>query len=62
MPLTGSDFLGDSAGRLGTRELETRTSGELVTAYGLARALQEDPADSLWVVWAGNSISDPVVF
>lgn len=31
-------------------------------AYGIAEALQGTPSDSLWLVWGGNSISDPVVF
>lgn len=31
-------------------------------AYGLESALQTMPGDSLWLVWGGNSISDPVVF
>lgn len=31
-------------------------------AVELASSLQQVPADSLWVVWGGNSISNPVVF
>lgn len=31
-------------------------------AYELGAALQTAPADSVWLVWGGNSISDPVVF
>ena len=31
-------------------------------AHELAPVLQSVPADSLWLVWGGNSISDPVVF
>jgi hypothetical protein len=31
-------------------------------AYELGAVLQTVPADSLWLVWGGNSISDPVVF
>ena len=31
-------------------------------AFELAPSLQEVSADSLWVVWGGNSISNPVVF
>lgn len=31
-------------------------------AYGLDPTLQESPADSLWVWWGGNSISNPVVY
>ncbi len=30
--------------------------------YKLAAAAQSAPTDSLWLVWGGNSISDPVVF
>lgn len=32
------------------------------TPYELAAAAQAVPSDSLWLVWGGNSISDPVVF
>jgi hypothetical protein len=31
-------------------------------SYELAPALQRVPADSLWIVWGGNSISNPVVY
>jgi hypothetical protein len=31
-------------------------------AYELASVLKTVPADSLWLVWGGNSISDPAVF
>jgi hypothetical protein len=30
--------------------------------YELAPSAQAVPTDSLWLVWGGNSISDPVVF
>lgn len=30
--------------------------------YELPQALRTAPADSLWIVWGGNSISDPVVY
>lgn len=31
-------------------------------AFELAPELQEVPEDSVWVVWGGNSISNPVVY
>lgn len=31
-------------------------------AFGVAEGHRDSPADSLWVVWGGNSISNPVVF
>lgn len=108
--LTGTDFHDGTTGRWRTREFETRTTGELVTSFWLARGsdtlssgelridlrpdwrwnisffrededptltcfgcvgsapyplrgeLQTAPADSLWLVWGGNFISDPVIF
>ena len=30
--------------------------------YALSAEAQSTPADSLWLVWGGNSISNPVVF
>jgi hypothetical protein len=32
------------------------------TPYELEAPAQTAPSDSLWLVWGGNSISDPVVF
>lgn len=32
------------------------------TAFPLGASLQVTAADSLWVVWGGNSISNPVVY
>lgn len=31
-------------------------------SFAIAEAHRDSPADSLWVVWGGNSISDPVVY
>lgn len=31
-------------------------------AFALAEAHRATPADSLWVVWGGNSISNPVIY
>lgn len=31
-------------------------------AFAVAESARDSPADSLWVVWGGNSISNPVVY
>lgn len=31
-------------------------------AFAVAESHRRSPSDSLWVVWGGNSISDPVVY